>query len=124
MAKKEFTYEVNKIHAFLNEKHDKVLATVSWNGRDPKLELRTCWTDDEGELKLGKGLSLNKDEVDVLVEVLSSKKLPVITKDGKKAVDFDNIFAASTDIVDKREQGYTTENGFMKLRKKPGVKLK
>lgn len=126
MAKKDktFSYEIESIHAYLNEEQNKVLATVSWNGRDPKLELRICWKDDDGELKLGKGLSLSKDEAAILVDVLSDKKLPSITKEGKKSVNFDNIFASSADIVEKREQGYTTEDGFMKLRKRPGVKLK
>lgn len=119
---KEFTYEIKAIHGYLNSKKNKVLVSISWNGRDAQLEIRSCWEKD-GELKIGKGISLVDGEVDKLAELLElakKNKLPVYTADGKKTVDFDAIFDSTDDIIDKRMQGYTTEDGFIKLTPIPG----
>lgn len=127
MKNKEVKSEIQTIHCYLNEGKTKVLATVSWNDRPPKLDIRKCWEKD-GDLMLGGGVSLDEGEVDILTDALTSLskngKLPSISKDGRKAVDFDDIFDSATDIVEKRDAGFTTEDGFIKLRKRPGVKLK
>lgn len=45
----------------------KELNKVSWNGREPKYDLRE-WAP--GHEKMGKGITLTDDEVKVLVELL------------------------------------------------------
>ncbi len=47
----------------------KEVNIVSWNDRKPKLDIRD-W--DENHEKMGKGLTLTKDEAAKLVELLSA----------------------------------------------------
>lgn len=47
----------------------KELNLVSWNEREPKYDLRD-W--DENHEKMGKGITLTKDEVEVLKKVLEN----------------------------------------------------
>lgn len=47
----------------------KELNLVSWNDREPKYDLRD-W--DENHEKMGKGITLTKDEVDALKKVLEN----------------------------------------------------
>lgn len=130
MSKKEkadLKCEIHQVHGFLNDKKNKVVATVSWGDEGPKLNIRSCW--DKDGLRLGKGITLDRAEVDVLTELLVSARntgeMQRVTADGKKkAVNFSKIFGEATDIVDKRDAGYTTKDGFIQLRKRPGVKLK
>lgn len=99
---------------------------VSWNGGPDKLNIRNCFISADGELQLRKGVSLTEEEVDALTDILVERRkhgLPKTTKDGKKAVNFNDIFDATTEIVERRDAGYTTEDGFIKLRTKPGVKI-
>ncbi|WP_147535190.1 YdbC family protein [Bacillus marasmi] len=46
----------------------KELNLVSWNGREPKYDLRE-WS--ENHEKMGKGVTLTKDEIEKLVELLN-----------------------------------------------------
>lgn len=117
---------IKAVHGYLNPEKSLVLATVSWNDGPEKLNIRNCYVDDEGELQLRKGVALSEDEVDALTDLLKERRkhgLPKIAKDGKKAVDFAGIFESATDIVEHRDAGFTTEDGFICLRKRPGVKL-
>ncbi len=114
---KEINCKINKIYGFLNNKETKVIAEVSWNGGEARIDLRKCWKNGS-ELKLGGGISLNDDEVDVL-----SSTLPSVTKTKKKTVDFDAVFSRSDDIIAKRDAGYSTQDGFIKLIHKPGCRL-
>ena len=41
----------------------------------------------------------------------------------RKAVNFEEIFGQVTGIVEKREAGYTTQDGFIVLKKRSGVKI-
>jgi len=50
----------------------KQLSLISWNDRDPKYDLRE-WSPD-GE-KMGKGVTLSKDELVALKELLNSMDL-------------------------------------------------
>lgn len=124
--KNELKCEIHQIHGFLNDKKNKVVATVSWGDEPPKLNIRTCW--DKDGLHLGKGITLDPNEVDTLTEILVSARntgeLQKISKDGRKAVNFSKIFGEATNIVDKREAGFTTQDGFIKLKKRPGGRLK
>lgn len=47
----------------------KELNLVSWNGAEPKYDLRD-WSQEHE--KMGKGTTLTKDEIDKLKEILSS----------------------------------------------------
>ncbi len=48
----------------------KELNLISWNGRDPKYDIRD-W--DPEHKKMGKGVTLTEDELKKLKEVLSEK---------------------------------------------------
>jgi hypothetical protein len=50
----------------------KQLNLVSWNDRDPKYDLRE-WSPDGG--KMGKGLTLSKEELLALKELLNKMEL-------------------------------------------------
>ena len=72
MAKKEFTYEIKNHIATLKEAgyRTKELNMVSYNGAAPKYDLRIWMRFDEG-LKMGKGITLDADEVRALRDVLN-----------------------------------------------------
>lgn len=108
MARKsDVTYEIEKIYGFLNEKKkNQALVRVSWNGGPARVEIRNCWYDKDNEMHLGKGIVVEDDTVDRLIELLQS--LP-------KPVNFNEIFAAAGGIIKKRSQGFQTEDGFIVL---------
>ena len=47
---------------------EKELNLISWNGREPKYDLRE-WSEDH--TKMGKGITLTESELQVLSEALS-----------------------------------------------------
>lgn len=47
----------------------KELNLISWNGKEPKFDLREWSSDHE---KMGKGVTLSNDEVKALKELLNS----------------------------------------------------
>lgn len=119
--KEKVTCNITKVYGYLNEEKTKVVADISWNGRPEKLEVRKCWMKD-GELQVGAGIALTEEEVPKLQEILT------IAGEGKpkkrKAVDFNEVFSDAEGIIEKRDAGFTTVDGFVTLRKRPGVKLK
>jgi hypothetical protein len=67
----EISFDIVKHFGVLSEEKSgwkKELNLVSWNGRSPKLDLRD-WT--AGHEKMGKGVTLSKDEAAKLVELLT-----------------------------------------------------
>ncbi|MEW9672786.1 YdbC family protein, partial [Ammoniphilus sp. 3BR4] len=46
----------------------KELNLISWNGREPKYDIRD-WSDDHS--KMGKGVTLSKEEFEKLKEILT-----------------------------------------------------
>lgn len=129
----DFTYDIKKEYGYLNEKKNKLVAKVSWNDKDPKIDIRSCYEKD-GEIKLGKGISLSYDELGALKDILNNISEsdedddqgdgPTDSSPPKRqAVNFDEIFGQATGIVEKREAGYTTKDGFIVLKKRPGVKI-
>ncbi|MBQ8944512.1 MAG: YdbC family protein [Clostridia bacterium] len=73
----EFTYEVVENVAVLSENPKgwtKELNLISWNGREPKYDIREWAPDHE---KMGKGVTLSKEEMEALCEAV--KKLRVKT---------------------------------------------
>ena len=119
----DISYEIEKEYGYLNDKQSKIVAKVAWNGKEAKIDIRSCFTKD-GDIKLGKGISLSDDEVAKLKSIL--EKLSDDDDDQsskKKAVNFEEIFGQATGIVERREQGFTTKDGFIQLKPKPGVKF-
>ncbi|MFD1040435.1 YdbC family protein [Virgibacillus byunsanensis] len=67
----ELKYEIIKTVAVLSESPKgwtKELNLVSWNGRDPKYDLRD-WAP--GKEKMGKGVTLTKEDLNHLKTVLN-----------------------------------------------------
>ena len=71
----EFKYEITKKIGVLSTTASgwvKELNLVSWNERDPKYDIRE-WAPD-GE-KMGKGVTLSKEEMLALKELLNTMEL-------------------------------------------------
>lgn len=73
---KEFKYEVIRTIGVLstNEKTGwrRLLRLISWNGGEPKYDLRDWSPDDE---KMGKGVSLTREEAKKLIPLLNKEEL-------------------------------------------------
>lgn len=68
----EIKYEITQTIAVLSESAKgwkKELNLVSWNGREPKYDIRD-WSDNHE--KMGKGITLSNDEIYKLKEILNS----------------------------------------------------
>ena len=68
----EFTYEIVKEIGVLSESSrgwTKELNIISWNGREPKYDIRD-WSPDRE--RMGKGISLSLDEIGALKGLLNS----------------------------------------------------
>ncbi|MBE3101234.1 MAG: hypothetical protein IMZ47_03070 [Firmicutes bacterium] len=68
----EIKYEIVRELAVLSEGSkgwSKELNLISWNDREPKYDIREWAPNHE---KMGKGITLSKDEIQKLAEVLSS----------------------------------------------------
>ncbi|NDI36033.1 YdbC family protein [Chengkuizengella sediminis] len=66
----EIKYEILKTIAKLSESPKgwtKELNLISWNGRDPKYDIRDWAPNHE---KMGKGMTLSNEEVKMLQQVL------------------------------------------------------
>ncbi len=73
-AKADIKYEIIENVAVISESSSgwkRELNLVSWNGREPKYDLRD-W--DANHLRMGKGITLTKDEVESLREALDKVK--------------------------------------------------
>ena len=71
----EFKYEVTQKHGILSESSKgwtKELRSISWNDKEPKYDLREWAPGDE---KMGKGITLSKEELKALKDVLDSMEL-------------------------------------------------
>jgi hypothetical protein len=71
----DITFEIVKHFGVISEEKGgwrKELNLVSWNGRTPKLDIRDWSPDHE---KMGKGITLTKDDAAKLVELLNSANL-------------------------------------------------
>ncbi len=67
----DFKYEVIKVFGVLSESPKgwtKELRSISWNGRDPKYDIREWAPDDE---TMAKGITLTKEEAQKLKELLN-----------------------------------------------------
>lgn len=71
----KFTYEIVEKFGVLSETEKgwkKELNLVSWSERDPKYDLRD-WSEDNE--KMGKGITLTKDELATLKDILNDMDL-------------------------------------------------
>jgi hypothetical protein len=68
----EFKYEIVKKFGIISQSGKgwkKEANLIKWNDRDPKLDIRD-WSPDNS--KMGKGITLSKDEVAKLKELLAN----------------------------------------------------
>lgn len=74
MPKDEFKYEIiNEIGVISesgNKGWKKEFNRLSWNGGEPKYDIRQWSPDHE---KMGKGISLTEDEIRTLAEILNKE---------------------------------------------------
>ena len=66
----EFEFEIKQELGILSESKrgwTREINLVSWNGAKPKYDIRDWSPDHE---KMGKGISLNEDEIEKLKEIL------------------------------------------------------
>lgn len=67
----DLKFEIRQHIACLSEERGgwtKELNLISWNGREPKYDIRS-WS--EGHAKMGKGMTLSQEEIATLKEVLN-----------------------------------------------------
>lgn len=67
----EIKYDVKEKLAILGESAKgwtKELRSISWNGREPKFDLREWAPEDES---MGKGVTLSREELKKLKEILN-----------------------------------------------------
>ena len=81
--KKEPTYEVIQYCGKLSDdqKYNKELRIISWNGNEPKFDIRV-WYDDNGNEKMQKGITLTSSEIETLYNILKEME-----KNNAKEVD-------------------------------------
>lgn len=69
----DLQFEITEHIAVLSESSakgwQKELNLISWNGRDPKYDIRDWSPNHE---KMGKGVTLSKEELEKLKEILQS----------------------------------------------------
>jgi hypothetical protein len=68
----DISFDILKNYGVLSEEKGgwkKELTLVSWNGRNPKFDLRDWAPDHE---KMGKGITLSREEAEKLVELLKT----------------------------------------------------
>lgn len=88
MAKNnDFSYEVTEKIATIsrNGEHTLELRKISYNGAEPKLDIRRWWTDDKGVEHMGKGVTLTERELESLAAVVVQDYLD--KKDAKEEVE-------------------------------------
>lgn len=71
MAKKEFSYEIIKNLGVLSSSTSgwkREVNVVSWNGNDPKIDIRD-WSEDHS--RMSKGVSMSPEEISILSEILA-----------------------------------------------------
>jgi hypothetical protein len=69
---KEITCKVLKVidTAELRSGNKVYLRIVSWNDKSPMLEKRECWTDEDGNEKMGKAKGFTAEDLNKIIENL------------------------------------------------------
>ena len=67
-----FEYTITEEIAVLSEKNGftKEINMISYNGAKPKIDIRNWSVDDEGNKRMGKGITLSNEEAMVLRDTL------------------------------------------------------
>ena len=52
------------------EKNKTLLRYISWNDTEPKYDIRTWYTDKNGNEKMSKGKKLNRSELEALYKLI------------------------------------------------------
>ncbi|WP_337488240.1 YdbC family protein [Phascolarctobacterium succinatutens] len=74
MPKSEISFEIIETLGVLSTSTKgwtKELNLISWNGREPKYDIRE-WSPEHD--KMGKGVTLSKDELDTLKGILEKRE--------------------------------------------------
>jgi len=73
-TKDDFQYEVLEDIATLGKrgKYELKLRYVSFNGKDPRYDIRPWGVDDDGNEKMLKGISLSGEELQALKDILNA----------------------------------------------------
>ncbi len=74
MSKTEISFEIIETLGVLSTSTKgwtKELNLISWNGREPKYDIRE-WSSEHD--KMGKGVTLSKDELDALKGILEKRE--------------------------------------------------
>ena len=71
--KEDLKYEVLKVFGKLDSdsKMPKELRLISWNSRPPVYDLRGWGTDDEGNVTMTKGVTMDGEEIQSLFDILT-----------------------------------------------------
>ena len=79
---KEFKYEIINSIGVISENNSwkKELNRISWNGNDPKYDLRD-WSDNHE--KMGKGITLTEEELRILKKIID-EEIKLLDEDTKK----------------------------------------
>ena len=71
----EFEYEIIETIAVLSQSPKgwtKEINIISWNGREPKYDIRE-WAPDRA--KMGKGITISKEEAEILKKALNTREI-------------------------------------------------
>lgn len=70
-----FTYKVEKKCGVIGEHGDNSveLRLVSYGGREAKYDIRPWFTDEKGQERMGKGITLNDEELQILHDLIEEE---------------------------------------------------
>lgn len=106
MSKEKFTYDIVEIVSVLSEKNNwaKVLMRVSWNEGPIVYDIRNIdmSTLDTDNVRMGKGVSLNDDEIENLLESLIEQDYGDVKKLTRLLKKRNRIFKDDIKIVNVR----------------------
>ena len=126
----KINYTVVEQYGFLNDRHNKIVAKVSWYENQPTIDIRKCMEQDTGEVTIFSGISLNENELKKALKLLQKASgedveeleeeedpdVPPWEEEDKPEVNFDEVFRSSEGILEKRKNGITTVDGFMTIK--------
>lgn len=70
----EFKYEIKNSFGILSEKngYSKEFNLISYNDKEPVYDIRTWHANEDGNKKMTKGITLTRDELQKLKELINS----------------------------------------------------
>ena len=70
----DFNYSITEELGVISEKngYSKEVNMISYNGAEPKVDIRNWSTGDDGEKKMGKGITLTKEEDVTIAEAIKA----------------------------------------------------